>query len=239
MQIKHITVAVVAALGFTAAHATPGVSTLVGAAEVYFAARDVAQTYSFLYNTGASFNALADGSINFSGSLAADANWQKFLTDVGGIGNVQWTVGGVQTGTATTKQWFSTIGSGALKAVMPAGSNGSFGTGVNTLGNYLSNDSDIEAAAGTGPYLTVASANSYGITSTLVNVGTTANFFGLQASSTSGAGKLNVLTTPAKATFTANGNLTVIGNVPEPETYGLALVGLLVAGAVVRRRAAK
>ena len=75
-------------------------------------------------------------------------------------------------------------------------------------------------------------------------VGTTGvAFMGLQASSNLTTAKVNLLTTTAVASFAANGTLTiatpVTTNVPEPTTTGLALAGLLVAGAVARRRAAK
>jgi MYXO-CTERM domain-containing protein len=253
MKLKHIALAVLAATGFNAANAA--ISTTVGGAELFFVAYDITNgTKSFNFDTGVNVSSLIDGSINFTTSFAADANWTGFVSAVG-ASNIAWFVEAIQNGSqgSNTKFAYATLGAGQVLG--SATSNTAFNSDVNGQITALSNtniaagQSEV-AAGGTANYL----ANFDKFTSLsiaqLSNVigASNVSFFGAANSKLSGVGagaaKETIFAAPtALASFTANGTLTiaapaVVPSVPEPESYGLALVGLLLAGAVARRRAA-
>jgi MYXO-CTERM domain-containing protein len=251
MKLKHIALAVLAATSFSAAHAA--IETSLGNAQVFFVAYDITSgSKSFNYNTGVNVSSLIDGSISVNTSFAADANWASFVSSVG-ASNIAWYVQAIQNQTGVnTKFTYATLGAGQVLG--SAGTNTAFNANVNNEINALSqttvNAGQSEIAVGSAPnYLgTYDSFTSLGVNFLSNNVGTQGvTFFGVANSSTSkGTGRETLFATPtAVAGLTAAGTLTigapvvvVVPSVPEPESYGLALVGLLLAGAVARRRAA-
>jgi len=251
MQIKHIALAAVAALGFNAAQA--GVNTSLNNAEIFFVAYDITNgTKSFNFDTGVNVSKLIDGSINYTTSFANDANWTSFVSSVG-ASNVAWYVQALQFQNGkNTKFSYATLGAG--QAVTTPGTNLAFNADVTNLNNALqawqvgAGQSEV-AAGGTPNYMGVYDQfKSLSITQLSNTIGTTnVSFFGAANSDTTkNTLKETIFAVPAAvASLSANGTLTiatptpVTSNVPEPTTTGLALAGLLVAGAVARRRAAK
>jgi MYXO-CTERM domain-containing protein len=255
MKLKHIALAVAAATSFGAAHA---VNTAKNTAELFFLAYDTAGTTQFLYDTGATIASLINGTVSINVNFAADANWASFVTAAGGLSNVNWLVEGLQSQNGVnTKFIYGTLGAGA--SVTSLGSNTAFNGAFNNMNNAA-----LASAAGALQSATVSAADASflgnsvnqskaydqftpaGVTQMSNVVGTTSvSFFGVANSNTSnGVSKITQFATPsAVAGFTTDGTLTiatavVVPSVPEPESYGLALVGLLLAGAVARRRAA-
>jgi MYXO-CTERM domain-containing protein len=253
MKLKHIALAVLAATSFGAANAA--VLTTGQTAEIFVVAYDTALTKSFLLDTGVAASSLINGSINYSYDLSADANWTSFVSAVG-ASNVNWYVQTVSSITGTnTKFTYATLGAGA--SVGSAGSNSTFTQNTTGLITFLSNVNvnnavnagpSVTAAVGTADFVDTAyygSLSADGVSSFSNALGTTGvSFFGAAISSkTSNAAKITQFAAPtALASLTATtltiGTPAVVPSVPEPESYGLALVGLLLAGAVARRRAA-
>jgi MYXO-CTERM domain-containing protein len=254
MKLKHIALAVLAATGINAANAA--ISTTVGGAELYFVAYDYTNgTKSFNFDTGVNVSSLINGTINYTTSFAADANWTSFVSSVG-ASNITWYVEAIQNGASGSNTKFAYATLGADQVVGSAGSNTAFNSDVTNAINSLAattisaGQSEI-AANGTSNYLGAYDQFKSLSIAQLSNVIGTSNvgFFGAANSKLSGVGagsaKETIFAAPtALASFTANGTLTigtplpVTPSVPEPESYGLALVGLLLAGAVARRRAA-
>jgi MYXO-CTERM domain-containing protein len=248
MKLKHIALAVLAATGFSAANAA--IQTSLNNAEVFFVAYDAAGTNSFNFDTGVNVSSLIDGSINFTTSFAGNTTWNSFVTASGGLSNISWYVEALQNQTGTnTKFLYATLAAGEAVA---AGTNSAFNAPFNNEVTSLNattisaGQSEI-AAAGTSNYLgTYDSFTPASVNKLSSAVGTTGvSFFGVANSNTSKpSSKQTIFATPtAVAGFTAAGTLTiaapaVVPSVPEPESYGLALVGLLLAGAVARRRSA-
>jgi len=241
MKIKHIALAVLAATSFGAAHAA--VDTGIGTAQVFFLAHDMAGTNSYLFNTGLSFNALASNSITYTSSaIGADANWASFVSTLGGLSNVVWAVEALQFGNGTNGQFYGTLASG-LNGVTTNIANSALKSTFGSINTPLTNAADPSEVAANGSAQYLGGKDGFltmGVSSFSNVVGATGvKFFGAGLSSTVASAKTLVLTSPTEtASFSSNGTLT-ISAVPEPESYGLALVGLVLAGAVARRRAAK
>jgi MYXO-CTERM domain-containing protein len=249
MKLKHIALAVLAATSFGAANAA--INYANGAAQLYFAAQNAAGTYSYVYNTGSTLASLKDGSISFTASLSADTVWQQFLTDIGGVSNAQWTVGAYNGGTGANRNFYSTVSATSAFVTAPnMPTYSTLGTFSAPLTALLGNEGlpGSYAAGDSQEYTSAFAVQSYavaGIDSLFNAVGTSGvKFLGLTGTSTTATSKLVGITTIVPtAAFTSTGTLTigsavVVPSVPEPESYGLALVGLLLAGAVARRRAA-
>jgi len=251
MKLKHIALAVLAATGFGAAHAS--VSTTQTNAELFFYAYSADQSKFFLLDTGVASTSLSGGTINYSYDLSADANWTSFVSAVGAA-NISWYVEAASSASSTTanpnaKFVYATLGLNQTPAAIP-GKNPSFNTAnltnalslattVTTGTSFTGTNTDAGYLASTLDGLAVN-----GVTSFSNLLGTTGvSFFGAAASNASSTARITQFATPAALASATTGLLTiaapaVVPSVPEPESYGLALVGLLLAGAVARRRAA-
>lgn len=256
MKVKAL-VSLLALAGAVSA-ANAGVNVTLGNAEIFLTAYDTAETKSFLFDTGVNAASLINGTINQSFNLSNDANWTSFVSSVGGIANVNWMVGAIQSKTGINTKWvYETLGVGAA-----ASDVGLTNTEVNAALNpeitlisssasVISGTSEVDAN-GTAAYFGSAFDGFYpvGVSSTYnkLNVGNVA-FFGAANSNTSkGVNSPTILATPTTvanfSTLSGSAILTlstpaVTPSVPEPESFGLALVGLAAMGFVARRRAAK
>lgn len=108
-------------------------------------------------------------------------------------------------------------------------------TNFNTQGNWQTNTT-FQAVVN-GSTTAASSTNMTVLTEdgTIYRVGVN----GAANGNLNGFGTLKLDTTTGTLSWAANGATAVTPSVPEPSTAGLALVGLLLAGAVARRRAAK
>jgi len=240
--------AVVALAAAGSAHAW--VNTALNSSEIYLAAYDTADTHSFLYDTGLNVSSLIGGTINANINISADANWSNFVSTVGGLANVNWSVEAIQFQNGkNTKFIYSTLGAGA--SVGTAGTNVAFNGPLTSMNNALSASSATTgtseiAAAGTASYFGHAYdnwnvdgvaqlSNAYGVSGV--------SFFGAANSDTTkGTLKNTIFATPTPvasfSTVSGNSVLTIATPaVPEPTTGALTLAALAGIGFVARRRA--
>jgi len=246
------------ALAGAISSANAAVNVTLGNAEIFVAAYDNAETKSFLFDTGINAASLIDGTINQSFNLSNDANWTSFVSSVGGINNINWTVGAIQAKNGINTKWiYSTLGAGSTTGAAINGSestNTAFNGALNPLITLVSQSANVVAgtseidANGTQPYFGSAfnGFNPAGVASTFnkVNVGDV-SFFGAANSNTSkGVPDLSILTAPTTVAnlSTASGSAiltlkTPTPAVPEPSSAVLALTALAGMGVLARRRA--
>lgn len=263
-QIKAIVAAVaLAAAGSAMADIQPGnlTSGATGGELVFYAFDDVTGN-SYVKDLGVTFSTFLTSpwySHLGSNNVGSDSNWTSFVTAQGtsGLGNVTWGVLG------TLKQSTATTGAAAVGAVQilttargDATANTSSTTvrGIDgiinttwlgalqgTNNNYAVNssyftvNSDLAANFGGGPGINHTYNSKVGFAADNYLSTTTADFF--KVSTVAGTG----FATISNAFAAAPNNVwyfdgSTVAAIPEPETYGMLAAGLLMLGAVARRR---
>ncbi len=195
-------------------------------------------------------------------NLGADANWNSFLNDSSLVGDKNWAVTALATqgGVAANSRKILTT----FNLDTPVG-NTTNGPMTTAYGNFLTATNALNVIDGSGAaannsfYLDTTTSGldrnlgfklgaSYGTSDVFPNVtnviGTTtnANFFQVIKTSTNGGLAATVGDIDAAdAYWTLSGNNLSysVAAIPEPETYGMLAAGLLMLGAVVRRRRAQ
>jgi hypothetical protein len=218
---------------------------------VFYAFDDVTKT-SYVKDLGITFASFV-AAPSYSGSpnnISSDANWASYLTSVGNdTSNTYWGVfASLKTGAtgANTQQLITTARNNTVtntQSSLTRGIDGSFNTTYlgNLQGNgtnYAANLSYFSASTGSDNWAIGLQHNLAGkITFNADNViGQNADMFKLSTASlgTSPAVVSTLLATPTQWSF--DGNTLQIAAVPEPETYGMLVAGLMMLGAVARRR---
>jgi hypothetical protein len=252
--------AIVAALAMVAAGQAfaaiqPG-TTAQGAngSELVFYAFDDAAKTSYVKDLGVTFASFIAaptslGSVNIGG----DANWATYLTNVGNnTANTYWGVFATEKTSALAANGVNilTTARGNAPTATTTGNvrgiDGSFNTIY--LGALQGTDATYAANLSYVYDLNTTSAanwansmahNLYGKVSFNADnlIGTSANFYRLSAaaSASTNATLTTVLAAPTQLTFDGQ-NLSITAAVPEPETYSMLAAGLLMLGAVARRR---
>jgi hypothetical protein len=263
MQLKKIAVAALAlAAGSSFAAITMNASGVAGntGTGLVFIVTDTLNNKSFDFDTATSFTSVSDSTYK-TFNVAADTNWGSFY-DAARTGDFVWSlVGGLSDGAATSvgkNALLTTVTNGFSVSSITAANASNISTITGNLNNVIADfnqkatgasfvaslaNNDIAYVGATGPKLDYTLNNQVAPDFTTGNaIGATSQF--LKLANVGGRGAANVYTNPAtySATF-ADGTLTigtapVTPSIPEPESYGLALVGLLMVGAVARRRAA-
>ncbi|MEY4765324.1 MAG: hypothetical protein RI907_1997 [Pseudomonadota bacterium] len=262
MQVKNI-IAVAATLVATSSFAAN--INVTGGAGFYLVVTDTVNNTSYdldLNSTYANFIAGNSATTTTAASWAVnDANWTSFY-NAGNSANYVWSVFASKTGSSTTAN------ANHLLTTVNVDTNVSdiAGRGASQVGATASNLSLVAAdintkSQGAASFVGVKGADiafvgdvgmrmNWKLNNTISPDFLSYNAIGassafLDITNTGGKGTANVFTTSTfQGQFSFNGSTlsfaapVVTPSVPEPETYGLALVGVLVAGAVARRRAA-
>jgi len=230
-NLKALAAAVVlAAVAGQAAAALPAPTTTTGQSDLIFFAIDQAAGNSFAFDLGTSA-ALPTLNQNITG-----AAWTAYTAAEGGsLANTTWFLGYNQGSTGGSSGWGTTVTSGNIigtetGAKVSAGRvafNGFLGqTAVSAVGG----SAFFNGATVGNPALSLKNSwgsNTAGWTTDNA-VGTAANFFTVTAATSAAGGTL------VQSGITFNG--TSVAAVPEPETYSMLAAGLLMLGAVARRR---
>jgi len=229
-------VALAAVAGQASAAVTlPGAST---PSDTIFFAIDQASGNSFVFDLGSSAT-LSSLSQNITGSA-----WTSFLAaESGSLAAVTWGLAFDQGNSAGTSLWGTTVTSGTTilgetSAKMSAG-RVAFNNFLSTTALTTAGTSAFSNAANAGNY-TNGMKNSWSGNSGSAGwftdnaVGTAADLFTVTAGNSGAGGTL------VASGFTFDGTIVAaqVAAVPEPETYGMLAAGLLMLGAVARRRKA-
>lgn len=192
--------------------------------------------------------------------LGLDSNWNSFINNASLVGNKGWVVTALATqgGTGLNSRKILTtftgdnFGAGVTNGPM-TNAYGNFSTGVAAINvtdgsaNGVNNSYYFDTSTnGTDKNLGWKLTNDYGMSGTfpaaanIVGTTTTANFYSvIKTSSNSGLAATITDIDASTAYWTLSGNNLSYGTVaavPEPETYGMLAAGLLMLGAVARRR---
>ena len=250
MKVK----AIVTALALVAAGAA---NAAISTPDLVFVAYDDAGNASFELDTGIKAASLSNGTaLNLSLNISSNTNWSSFLTDAGAGAQIDWYLAGL-TGSGTNYGVYVTNGT---QATSVATSNSqTLNADIDTAGGVLFNT--LLAAAATPTKSGVDTSSSAGYMgsniATMLNgtyteiddihsiLGDTGvSLLGFQevgGKNPAANGKL-VSGVTAIAGFAANASgadvLTIATPaVPEPSSYGMALVALAGIGFMARRRA--
>jgi len=214
---------------------------------------------SYTLDLGLDANLLSTGlstGYSFNLNTVDGAAFSTFLTKAAGGTALNWTLfaGNTQDNTAYTT---AKLGEEALAGVA-GGSDGTNGALEGALANFqaysnnstgtIAQNNSFQAVVGASAYYTLDGNSAFGFSSEANTVGTTGvalfkfqdatdDIFFVQNQTANIAG-LNTNAAGQYVLTIANATPAVTPSVPEPESYGLALVGLLLVGAVARRQAA-
>jgi len=212
---------------------------------------------SYTLDLGLDANLLSTGlstGYSFNLNTVDGAAFSTFLTKAAGGTALNWTLfaGNTQDNTAYTT---AKKGEEALAGAGSSdGTNGALEGAISNFVAYSNNstgtiaqNNSFQAVVGASAYYTLDGNSAFGFSSEANTVGTTGvALFKFQDATDDIFFVQNQTANIAGLTSTANGYVLTIANatpavtpsVPEPESYGLALVGLLLVGAVARRQAA-
>ena len=269
LNLKSIVAAVAMAVASTSSMASiqNGTAFAAGGSELFFVAYDATAGIksSYIKDLGVTFNQfLTTPTYSVSGSLnvSSDANWNTYVSNVGGsgnLGNTRWAVvGNLQNATIgiNNSQGSKLLVTAAVGAVV-AGSNLQIAASageINTV--FLPDFFDASAVGVNNSYVFSASdvtpKNWSNIEQTNINsnlpfsivnqIGAAANFHQLVRSSNRSTTAGTVSTVLSTATsgyqWQFDGATVFAAPIPEPETYGMLLAGLALIGTVARRRRA-
>jgi hypothetical protein len=225
-----------------------------------FGADNTGKVATYVKDLGVAFNSFATTpSFSAINVATGDNNWSSFAS--AGLTNIQWGVFATQatSGTPTAANtWKILTTANGNNAVVQKNSVGVGGysninnaiaalNGIDT--NYAANTSYYFAPAAVdqatqsgnfGTYLGSDLGSSGVFFNTTNAVGTTAAFFSVNR----GIGNNTKVDTVSNLdgtkvwSFNANNELSYVAAVPEPESYAMMVAGLLMLGAVARRRRA-
>lgn len=239
MKFKFKALVAALALAAVAGQAAAVDTTVAGGSDYLFYAYDTVAGDSFIMNLGNAGSLPSSLSISVAGTAwngykAADVNWAA---------NTQWGIVAAGTGAST---WVtSTVQNGALTSgfsnvgVANAASQVQTVFNATTAGTYGVSQQTAGSANIIGTYFVDGSGNSaYGANIFNANnaIGATAAIDTITMTSGRGAVPSNNLYTQ---TVSFDGtSVSSVGAVPEPESYAMLVSGLMLLGAIVRRRKA-
>jgi len=250
MNFKKIAAAALAVASMGAAHADIGT----------VSSQDAVEGFVTIWNNKASLT--IDLGIDLMQPLTAQtfdlaalagSKWSDFATAAAGGSAIAWSFQGVDNDTVTL--WTTAkVGQEAKAGTTTGGqrTNGQLDTEEANLTAWMGglSTADLNVAKNSVTLATNTATADYwnkdgtflslGFSSTGNAYGATASIFSFVESDTSNlAAKYNFSKLSTTASLTSAGVFTLAATaaVPEPETYGLALVGLVLAGLVARRRA--
>lgn len=219
---------------------------------------DIAEAFVTVFNGNASitidlgldqdkFGAMLNGPLSFN--LAANSKWSDFLSKAG-TAPLLWSVQSVDLD--NNNGWTTArVGQEGLAGTTTGGArlNGNLESNYADLDFYINNvntdgtpsiNATTVALAGTAQYWNLDGANSAtGFVKNSNTVGATASLFQFQdklADPFNPAAKYDWAKSTNNVTLSGAYVLTFAPAVPEPESYALAMVGLLAIGAIARRR---
>ena len=241
MNFKLKTLVVALALAATAGQASAALSlpTATTPSDAIFYAFDLGSGNSYAFDHG---SVAGLSSIGSSWSVTGNSAWDSFVEAEGGVlDSVTWGVAYNQGNSLATSLWGTTVTNDPDMAIGNQ-TGGKMNAGRAVLNNFFNTTSLTGAGtsafySGTGAAnMTTSFKNTWGANAagwTTDNVvGSTANFYTVtQATSAAGGVFVSQLAFDGSA-------LSVAAPVPEPETYGMLLAGLLTIGAIARRRQA-
>ena len=258
MKLKYkalVAAVALASAGSALADIQPGTTTqgVVGSELVFYAFDDVTKT-SFVKDLGVTFQSFLSSPI-YSGALnniSSDANWTAYLGSVANdTTNTKWgvfgtlktsalSVNGVQILTTARNNTTANTTTSLVRGI-DGSFNATFLGALQTGTNYALNDSYFNSGAtnaanwAAGLQHNLAGKVSFNADNA---IGVAANFYQLSAAAaaTANATLSTVISNPTQWTFDGNTLNMTVAAVPEPETYGMLAAGLLMLGAVARRR---
>jgi len=234
-KLKALVAAVALAACVGQAAAAPVLPTATTSSDLLFFAIDQAAGNSFVFDLGSTSNLLSLNQ-NITGSA-----WTSFLSAEGNsLSNVTWGLAYDQGNNAATSLWGTTVTSGMsigseTAAKMSAGrvsfnnllASSQF-SAVNVGGSVFTTNADTFGNYTTG-LKNSFNANAAGWTVDN-SVGTAADFYTVTAATSAAGGTL------IASGITFDGVSVAVAAVPEPETYSMLFAGLMMLGAIARRR---
>jgi hypothetical protein len=233
-KLKALVAAVALAAVAGQASAAVALPTASTPSDAIFFAIDQAAGNSFTFDLGA-----ASGLATLNQNITGGAFSAYLAAEGGSLANTTWGIVYNQGNSSATSLWGTTVTSGsAIGSETPLKMSG----GRVAFNNFLGGTA--MTVAGTSAFTNAANAsnftngmkNSFGGNAagwTIDNaVGTAADFYTVTAATSAAGGTLVV------SGITFNGTTVAVAAVPEPETYSMLAAGLLMLGAVARRRKA-
>ncbi|WP_052493914.1 FxDxF family PEP-CTERM protein [Nitrosospira sp. NpAV] len=259
-KIKYLAAVVALATSGSAFAAYTGTT---GNSSVLFNAYESVSGYTFAWDTGLRKDDINSSFAGISHNLAADANWNNFLSVVGAshVADIKWnliaadtnsgsidgdpisflTTGpadGVPNGTrnAQLNSWVGNVNS-YITAASAIGANG--GQGAIDAPGFVGGDTYLHLKDGSADYASYEIAhgpnwNTKATFDTTAGLGQTLSFYEITKNGTSNTAIVNAALL-GTVTLSSAGELTV-SPVPEAETWAMLLAGLALVGTVARRR---